>query len=295
MKSVLKYDHPLVSFLYFIGALTLLTLEQHPIFLLMDVCLLACFILVLDRGDYLKKWGFSIFVIAIVFLVINPLVNHRGTHVLFFFGQNPIMLEAVIQGIMTAFTLMGIFLLMASYNKIVTSDRFLYLFSKFFPQWALLTLLSLRFVPLLRRRLQEIELIQKTKGLSVKEGRIKERLRAGILVVQILLTWSLEDAIQTADSMVARGYGLKKRSQYTPYNFRTKDGFLLGILAILLGLNVFGYWLGDSVLSLWPILETWVLHGREWFYFLINFIYFSWPLWREGWEGVRWQFLRRNN
>ncbi len=292
IESVARKDHPLVPFLYYVGGFILLSFEQHPVFLFMDVCVLLIHMLYLDRGLYIRKWGVFILLAASIFLVINPLFNHRGTHVLFFFAQNPIMLESVIRGLMMALTLIGFFLLIALFNSIITSDRFLFLFSKWLPQWALLTMLSMRFVPLFRWRLQEIETIQTIKGLSVRSGSMKHRVRSGVLLVQILLTWSLEDAIGTADSMVARGYGLKNRSQYRVVRFRPNDWIRLSFLAVLLGLNGLGCGLGYSVLSLSPILETSVVHGEEWLYLGLNFLYFSWPLWRELKEGLYWQFSK---
>ena len=286
--------HPFVSFFYYVGAATLVMLYKHPVFLLVGAILLVLFNYQLDQGKTLKRWFMMLIFLSVLFLIMNPLTNHRGTHILFYVHNNPIMLEAIIQGIILALSIFAIMTLFTTYNLVITADKFLFLFSRWLPQWALLTMLSMRFVPLLRRRLREIETVQKGKGLSVTEGKLKSRAKNGILLVQILLTWSLEEAIQTADSMAARGYGIKKRSKYTPYKMVLTDWLAIIYMIIIAAIGLAGWWLGDGVLSVYPILETMSIQGREWFYLFIFMLFIGSPLIIEGREAVRWHFWKRS-
>lgn len=88
--------------------------------------------------------------------VINPLFSHRGSHILFYFMDQPITLEAVFYGLMMMTVLLTIFILFISYNYTVTADKFMYLFAGVAPKTALLTLMTIRFVPLFQRRLRQI-------------------------------------------------------------------------------------------------------------------------------------------
>ncbi len=293
MKRGVHSFHPFVSFTYYIGATALVMLYKHPVFLCVAAVLLIIFNFQLDRGKTLKSWFGMLVFLTVFFLIINPLVNRRGTHILFYIYNNPVMLEAIVQGIVLALSIFTLLVLFSSYHLIITAEKFLFLFSRLLPQWALLTMLSMRFVPLLKRRLREIETVQKGKGFSVTEGKIGDRAKNGILLVQILLTWSLEEAIQTADSMAARGYGVKKRSKYTPYQMKVIDWCALAILTFLAGVAVLGWWLGDGVLSIYPTLESPIIQGREWFY-LFNFMfYIAAPQFIEGGETWRWQYWKR--
>ena len=58
-------------------------------------------------------------------------------------------------------------------------------------------------------------------------------------MVSILVTWALENAIETADSMKSRGYGLKGRTAFSIYRFNRRDKILGALLAGLC--IVFGY------------------------------------------------------
>ncbi|WP_062351267.1 energy-coupling factor transporter transmembrane component T [Bacillus kwashiorkori] len=289
-----SYDrfHPFVYLLYFIFVLTVIMLYQHPFFLLFSSISLVLLNIVIDQGKQLKKWLPMIIFITSLFFILTPLINHRGNYILFYL-KNPITLEAIIQGVILSLTLFSIMVLFVAFNMIITADKFLFLFSKWFPKWALLIMLSMRFVPLLKRRLQEIIAVQKSRGLFLRDIPVKRRLKNGLLFLQILLTWSLEDGIQTADSMSARGYGIQKRSKYTPYQFYFTDLFTIIILTLFVIIAVFGWWLGDGVLSILPILEPILLEGREWFYFAIFLLLISFPLISEGGETLLWRYWKR--
>lgn len=293
MNRGFRSFHPIVCFLYYVGAAALVMLNKHPVFLFIGAIILILYNFALNRGRALKKWWKMLTILSLFFLIINPLINHRGTHILFYLGQNPIVLESIIQGIILALSLFCLMILFTSYNLVVTADKFLYLFSKWLPQWALLTMISMRFVPLLRRRLAEIETVQRSKGHSIKYGTLKQRSKNGIQLVQILLTWSLEEALQTADSMAARGYGLRKRSRYNPFQMKRKDWMALLYMLVVGSISIFGCWLGDGVLSISPVLEPIYLEGREWFYLLIFILFIGFPLGMEEREALRWHYWKR--
>jgi energy-coupling factor transport system permease protein len=287
--------HPIILILYYIFAIVGIMLYQHPIFLGAAVFAILFINFMLDGGKELIKWRWMILLMGFLTLVLTPLFNRRGNHILFYLFDNQVMLEAVWQGVMISLTLVCILTLFLTFNLVITPDKFVFLFSKILPQWALLIMMSMRFVPLLRKRLIEIGDVQRVKGLSVKNGSLKSRARNGMLLLQILLTWSLEESIQTADSMTARGYGLGRRTTYQPFVMKKRDWIALVFLLIGGSLVFFGWWLGDGVLTLLPILEPVWLYNREWTYLLIWLIFIGFPIWTEGKEIVKWKYFRRTN
>ncbi|SES66234.1 energy-coupling factor transport system permease protein [Oceanobacillus limi] len=282
--------HPILLLLYYIFVITSFMLYQHPFFLLAGICLVLMINLILDGGEQLKKWMWMLIGMSSLILILTPLFNRRGNHILFYLFENQVTLESIIQGIMIAATLVGILATFLTFNLILTADKFLFLFARGFPQWAILIMISMRFVPLLIRRLKDIEQVQQLKGLSIKQGSVKRRAHNGMLFIQILLTSSLEESIQTADSIAARGYGLRKRSKYHPYTMKGTDWTVLTAMIVLFSLLVFGWWLGDGVLLLQPILESVWLSGREWFYFSIWLALIGIPMVTEGKEVLKWKY-----
>jgi energy-coupling factor transport system permease protein len=285
--------HPIILLLYYLFALAALMLYQHPLFLALATLAILLVNIMLDGGVELKKWGTMILVMAVLTLLLTPFFNQRGQHLLFYLFDKQVYLEAVLQGVMISLTLVCILTLFLTFQLVITPDKFVFLFSKIMPQWALLIMLSLRFVPLLRKRLMEIGDVQSVKGFSLKAGSVKSRAQNGMLFLQTLLTWSLEESIQTADSMTARGYGLGKRSKYQPFSMKKRDWLACAFLMVSGTLVLFGWWLGDGVLTLMPILEPVWISGREWLYFCLFFIMIGFPIWTEGKEIFKWKFLRR--
>lgn len=92
----------------------------------------------------------------------------------------------------------------------ITPDKFLYLFGRVLPVLSLLLSMSFRFIPLLKNRYREISMGQRCMGRQ--GGGLIQRGRLLAKKVSILISWSLEAAIETSDSMESRGYGLKGRT-----------------------------------------------------------------------------------
>ena len=125
------------------------------------------------------------------------------------------------------------------YNQIMTSDKFIYLFGRIIPAMSLMLSMALRFVPHFMAQLKVIRNGQKCVGMDVSNGKWFKKIRYALNMVSILVTWALENAIETADSMKSRGYGLRGRTAFSIYRFNRRDK-LLGTM--LVGLCViFGY------------------------------------------------------
>ena len=158
-------------------------------------------------------------------------------------------------GATTALSIVGVLALFVSYNEIMTPNKLFYLFSKFLPQFAVLLMLTLRFIPLMRRRLAEIGAIQASKGISVVYGSWKNRTKSGLLYVQVLLTYSLEEAIQTADSMNARGYGQGRRTSYEYFKFKKSDMIAMMYLMAVFIVTLYARFSGYGFLTIYPMME----------------------------------------
>ena len=82
------------------------------------------------------------------------------------------------------------------------------------------------------------------------------KIKSSMRILSILVTWALEDAVLTADSMKSRGYGIKGRTNFSIYRFISRDMILISIIGIL-GMFLFtGYLNGYGTLLFYPILES---------------------------------------
>ena len=139
------------------------------------------------------------------------------------------------------------------FNKVMTSDKFIYLFGKVAPVLGLTLSMIFRFIPLLKSRYNEISMGQKCMGRHVEKGFFA-KARQLIKEVSILISWSLESSIETSDSMEARGYGLPGRGSFHLFKFDQRDKKLMMFMLITGIVAALGCALGKTTIYYYPVI-----------------------------------------
>lgn len=194
----------------------------------------------------------------LLFLIMaigNPLFSHKGVTVLFVLNDNPITLESVVYGLAMGTMVVGTLWWFRSFSQIMTSDKLLYLFGAASPKLALILSMTMRYIPLFRAQAEKTNRAQKALGLY-KEDNIPDRLKGGLRVFSVMVTWALENGVITADSMTARGYGVGKRSQFAIFRFRRSDAILLAVSLALTALTFTGMGMGAVGFGFYPGLQA---------------------------------------
>lgn len=246
---------PLVAFCYFAMMLLVTLLTMHPI--LLAICLLSGVVfcgMLTGFFQLLKSLSYSI-PLMIMIALLNPMFVHRGETMLFFLNDNPVTLEAVFCGVFQAAKLMAVYYWCKCYSYIMTSDKFLYLFGKILPKLSLVLSMALAFIPKAKRKYREIDEAQKALGIYATQSYV-DKLHSKLRVLAILVTNSVESSAETADSMRARGYGLKGRSCSAIYRLSWGDG-IFAVTAAGIGLCAFFLiFCGVSGFSYYPVMNT---------------------------------------
>lgn len=285
--KIFETYHPVVLFIFFLAVVTMTMFFMHPIYLMATLMAAFCFQLILKKEQLWKDLKFYV-PLFFVMAIVNPLISHNGKLVLFYMNGNAITLEAIFYGIAIAVMITAVMLWFSSYNEVMTSDKFLYLFGKVSPALSLTLSITMRLVPRFTQQLKQITNAQKSLGMDYSSGSVRHRLSCIVRILSILITWALENAIDTADSMKARGYGIKKRSTFSIFTFDNKDRRLLIVLLLLISLNglavlkgvtIFYFYPTFSVISFEPIYLMFY-----WSYFLLLMI----PIIIELLEALKW-------
>ena len=228
MKDAFSGYHPLVNTGYFVLVLTVSMIGIHPV--TQGICLIcACWYAIQLKGKagvmLALKVGLPVMVMA---ALLNPLFNHAGVTMLWYLPNgNPMTLESILYGWAAGCMLATVLLWFVCVNEVLTSDKLLYLFGRVIPSLALLVSMTLRLIPRFRVQLADITEVQRTLGRDPRTGTIFKRLRNAITILSILITWALEDAVETADSMRSRGYGLPGRTSFHLYRIEERDRAVL--------------------------------------------------------------------
>ena len=270
MINSFKSYHPVINFYYFFMVILFSMFFMHPVFLGISLVGSITYSMLLN-GRRAVKFNF-LYMIPMLLLIalINPIFSHEGATVLFYFQDTSITLESLLYGIAAAVMFVSVIIWFSCYNSVMTSDKFIYLFGKAIPSLSLIFSMVLRFIPMLKERTKVIAHAQKCMGRDVSHGSVLQRARNGIHIVSILTTWSLENAIETADSMRSRGYGLKGRTNFSIYRFDRRDRAALAVLILLFLLVCIGAFFGENTIQYFPTIE---MPDYRPFGFLIYFAY----------------------
>ncbi len=288
-----KTYHPLVNMTYFLMVIGFTVFYMHPVFLLISFAGGFLYSVLLKGKQAVKTNLFYMLPMILLMALMNPLFNHRGVSVLLYLPSgNPLTLESIIYGGVAALMIVAVICHFTCYNEIMTSDKFTYLFGKMIPSLSLVFSMTLRFAPRFIEQFKTVHQMQKLLKGQGKQESFFHRFQAGLSTLSAMLTWSLENAVDTADSMKARGYGLPGRTAFSLYQMDNRD-----IRALLLMLT-FGFYVLYAGLSgkisfqffptiLWPELN---------FYSLTVYVAFAvlctLPILIEFWEVRRWQSMK---
>ncbi len=290
MERVLAGYHPIVSFSYFIVVIGTSMLYMNPVFQVISLIGALSYLIILDRYKTLKLIKF-IFVMVLVIAIINMIFVNRGSTVLFYLRSNPVTLESLFYGFVSGLMLGSVMVWFSCYNEIMTSDKFLYIFGKITPTIALIVSMTLRLIPKLIEQTKIIANSQKTLGIDYNEGNISLKIKSCMRILSILVTWALEDAVQTADSMKARGYGIKKRTSFQIFEFINRDMVMLVYILISGMFLLAGYINGYGQLIFYPTIQkidTDILSNMLYITFFIISIL---PSIQELRERYKWRYL----
>ena len=206
MKDTFTTFHPIVNFIYFFAVIGFTMFIRQPVCLGIAILSATVYSVYLNGKKSIRFAVCYLVPMMLLLILVNPLFNHEGLTILAYFPSgNPFTLEAVIYGILAAAIVVAVIQWFSCWNRIMTTDKLVYLFGRILPALSLVLSMALRFVPRYRRQFQAI-------------------------------TWAMEHAVQTANAMKCRGYGLEGRTAFSLYRWAKRDTV---VLLCILGLGIF--------------------------------------------------------
>lgn len=228
-RDVLSDCHPLVSAAFFALVLGFSMTQMHPVCLAASLAGAAGYTAALGGGRALRRAARYALPTGLLAAVLNPLLSHRGMTILLYLPSgNPLTLESIVYGAAAAGMLAAVLLWFGCCTAVMTADKLLWLFGRAAPALSLVLSMTLRWVPRFGAQLRAAA--EARRGLGQRGGRITRRIRGGAAVLSIVVTWALENALDTADSMRSRGYGLPGRTAFSIYRLSCRDRGMLAWL-----------------------------------------------------------------
>ncbi len=217
MNDAFNKIHPFTGLLYFAVVIGFSMFFMNPVCITLSLCC-ALLSAVIINGK--RALGLTVkFIIPMILLVmiINPVFNHRGATIITYLPwQNPLTLEAILYGIASAVMFSSVILWFSVFNTVMTSDKIICLFGRIIPSLSLVISMTLRFVPRFVSKFKELKSARITPQ---KQGFII-KMKILLSELSVMLSWSLECSIESADSMKSRGYGIKGRTAYNIFKLQ---------------------------------------------------------------------------
>lgn len=294
MNVFLSY-HPAVNFVFFAFVLLFSMFLLHPVCLGITLVCSIVYAIVLN-GRRAARFQLTVLLpLLIAAAVMNPAFNHEGITILGYLPSgNPLTLESIAYGLAAAVMLAAVLCWFTCYNAVMTSDKFIYLFGAVIPSLSLILSMALRFVPRFGQQAKIIASAQKCVGRDVSNGSLWQRARRGMTILSGLVSWALENAIDTADSMKSRGYGLPGRTAYSNFTFDRRDGLVLGCIVFLGGYVLAGSLLGGLAFRYFPSMKGGGLTPYTLSVFAAYFALCSLPVGLEVRERRKWRAIESN-
>lgn len=293
MKDAFSQMHPIVNFIFFAFVIGFSMFIMNPACLLISLVCALFNVLYLNGKKAVRLSVLYLLPTIIIIAIVNPVFNHDGVTMLAYFPwDNPLTLESIIYGIATAVLLSSIVLWFSCFNEVMTSDKFIYLFGRIIPSLSLVLSMALRFVPRFIFQFNVIRNSQKCIGRDISDGKLLQRLKNAAKIISIMISWALENAIETADSMKSRGHGLKGRTTFSIYRFSKRDAAVLSLImtsgVILIIMSV----LDVAKFRYFPSVKGNVISAPAIIYYALYFSLMIMPLAINVWEGIKWKRLR---
>ena len=283
-----KQLNPIVSFVHLVLLFVMTMLTFNPIIVMISFVfsIINCF---LYFGKKFFKGLLLNFVIIFLMGIVNPLISHNGETVLFEI-LNKITLESMIFGVVSGMLIGSVINHSRVLSLTIDSGKFNYLFGRIMPKTSLVMSISYNYIPRLKREHREIDDNLKALGYYSSPKR-RDIIRSKLKSYSMLITWSLENSIETADSMVARGFTTAHRTNYLNTKYHLSD-FIFMIFSVLLGGVGIYFIIRFNDFSYYPVIKGLDLSLYKVLMYLLVFLFNVMIVLLEGGYAIRWHYLK---
>jgi energy-coupling factor transport system permease protein len=266
---------------------------MHPVCLIISALSAIAYNIYLNGRKSIRFNLLYMLPLLCITAILNPAFNHEGATILVYLPSgNPLTLESMIYGLCSAAMLIAVIVWFSCYTAVMTSDKFVYLFGRVIPALSLVLSMTLRFVPKFRAQLHVVSEAQRCIGRDASEGSVIQRIKNGVTILSIMVTWALENAIETADSMKSRGYGLPGRTAFSIYRFDERDKNAL-LWLLFCGIYIVCGWIkGGYYWRYYPTIKHVDFGAFPISFLLVYLLLCSTPLILNIKEDRKWKRLR---
>jgi len=258
MKNICNFTslHPWLIFIDLMFVIIFSMFSLSPILLIISLIGAITYLCFLKKHEVKVLSLKYIIFMALLFAVLNPLFNHQGTTAIFFLPNgNAITLESLLFGLASGIMLISVFSWFSIFSAVMESDKLLCVMGKILPSISLMFTITLRFVPAYARQFKAFVYARKCLGKDISKGSLFERAKNACLLLSAMISWAMENGLETADSMKARAFGYCRRTNFNTYIWLKRDRILLSAILVSIVICVVYAFCGMANIRFFPSIK----------------------------------------
>ena len=197
--------------------------------------------------------------VILVIAAFNPLFSASGSTELFRLGERAVYLESLCYGCAMGGLFVASVLWFQAASELLSFDKVMALFGNVAPIIALMISMTMRLIPRFLRQGRQIAAVQGVVAASADEGAhggLSGAFSGRLRLSSVLMGWGMEDSLETADAMRARGWGASpRRTTYARFRFSGADAVACALLAAGGALCAVLAWAATSQFSFYPVMS----------------------------------------
>lgn len=244
--------HPAINLIYFTSVIAGSICFDQPVYL--AISYLSAFAYSLKRNGIRSLLSnLCLIPLIVIFGFYYASYTHFGITVLRqnFIGNN-MTVESLLYGFTLGIIATAVCMWLSCVFDIFTADKVVYLFGRVSPKLSLYLSVVLRMIPRLKQQAKKISTARKAIGRGIDQGNFFRKIRNGIRILSMLITWLLESMSTISDSMRSRGYSLKGRTAFSIYRFDNRDRIFVISIFLCLTLTMMAILLGQTRMTFDP-------------------------------------------
>ncbi len=277
--------NPYTALIYFVCVVFFSIVFTHPLFVAVNVVASFAACLCICKKEILALCKYTLLMAAVITFV-NPVFSTGGETVLLRPFGRPYTLQALIYGAVLA----GIFICSINWfcclGKVLTSEKFMYIFGGRFPNLCTILSTVLTLVPYFSAKLAEISGTQ-INIIPDDNGKIKGYFRS----FNVAVSYAFEHAVNLAVSMKNRGFGTGKTTHYLNYKFKNPDIVIISASAGLTAAVLASIYSVGVDVQIIPALQLAPMGGVQWLGFGCYVALLAVPVIMKVISEIKWKSL----
>ncbi|MGM9552375.1 MAG: energy-coupling factor transporter transmembrane component T [Clostridia bacterium] len=282
------YDfHPVTLLVFFVSVIVFTMSTMNPVLLLLSLSGAFCSVLLINRKNYDI---FFYLTILIIISITNPVFSHNGETVLFYLFDQRITLQSFIYGVFTGVLIIAIMYWFKLFSHVFTQDKLTWIIGRTSPKLSLVFCMALRFVPLFKENAKDIYQAQISMG-TFKTDTLKGKFTLIQNVLSAFISMSIENAIETADTMRSRGFSGKRKGTYSLFSFSKSDVIVSLFIIICDAFIICFTLLGKAEFIYYPAIVFTPIDAISLIFYTVYALLCFTPVLWDIKEGLKWKYL----